>query len=459
MKLGAVSAAVACGLVVWFCGAAAVLGFLPESLLPLLASVAIVSTSAALLWRRWSVEARAIALATALGLLFSVANGRSMTAPDTQPASEQPWNLLRHATLLLDGTPALAAHPHAHWIYRRPDGSHASWYPPGMALLAAPVYLPTLLATAPSEALLSQFEKLAAALLNAGAILLLGLSLRRAGSSARWIFIGCTLYGLCGSALSIQSQALWQHTGVALALGLVLLASVDAEGRGASALGYAAGLIATIVRPPDLLLLLPFLSLRSIAQGLSGRRLALAVFLGIGSGAALFGVNNWLLFGAPWRVGYLIGQGHLGFTFSELPESLVGLLVSPAHGLLIFVPWLLLLPLVPLPEERTARAALSSGLLLLCLMSCWWCWWGAEAFGPRMLAEAQLPLAFAAARAGPAMSVWSRRTLAALALAGFATHASYLFVLSRDASFHADGAWSARAHPVGHWLSPGRRAD
>ena len=431
---------------VWAIGAVVVLGRLPSPALPFVTAVLCAAWAGGLLYRRGSPGLRAASAAAVLALLVGTATAQAPAGTDPEPASEQPWTLLRHGTLLLDEAPILREKPRAHWIYRRPDGKTASWYPPGMALLLTPFYLPTALAAQPSSALLAQFARMASALLSALAILLLGLALARAGSPPGWIFAACLLYGLCSSALSLLAQLPWQQSGIALATSLSLFAAASPRARGSSSSGFAAGIIAAAVRPPDVLLVAPFV------WAARSWRLAVLTACGVGAGAGAFLASNWLTFGSPLSMGYRLGQGHLGFTTGELPESIVGLLLSPAHGLIVFVPWVVLAPLAWRTGERLARAALLSALLLFALISCWWCWWGGDAFGPRMLAESQLPLAFAVGRVGPSLTAIHRRALVVLGLVGFLTHGAYLFWLSADPRYSPAGAWENAAHPIGYVL-------
>jgi hypothetical protein len=265
-------------------------------------------------------------------------------------------------------------------------------------------------------------------------VLLLGLALAQAGTPPAWVLAACLSYGACGPALSIQSQALWQQTGVSLALALALLQRPWALA--------AAGALAAAVRAPDVLMLVPF--------ALAAPRLTRPLAAGVALGAAVFALNNWLAFGSPFITGYSLAlNGRSGFTPGELPESLAGLLLSPAHGLLVYAPWVVF---ALRAREPLARAALASAGVLFALISVWWSWWGGDAFGPRILAEAMVPLAFALGRAGPALSRAGRVALAALALVGLLTHASYVFWLAGAPGYSPGGAWTAAAHPLGYAL-------
>jgi len=395
--------------------------------------------AAAALLEQYSRDRRPAFLVALVCLLISAGNLRPMTWGDTAPTSQQPWGILRHGTFRLDPLPIVHDWP-GHWLITTPDGHYGSAYPPGMALLALPFYLPTVLAPHPPSRVLSAFEKVSAELLSALTVLLLALALLRLGLPSRAVWIASLAYGLCSSAMSLNAHALWQHTGVALGLG-VLLYAFSAESRGLVAV--AAAVIAA-VRMPELLMLAPFALWRP--------RSIPWMALGGLAGFALYGLHNQLVFGAPWRLGYFAMHRGSGFVTSEIFESPFGLLVSPAHGLLLFSPWVLF----ALPALRRgpaiARAAVGSALLLYGLMCFWWSWWGGGAFGPRMLSEAQLPLAFALAFVLPAARTLADKALALALAASFVIHASYPYLLARKAGFDTFGAWDERAHPVGFLL-------
>src|SRR4029077_16409690 len=92
-------------------------------------------------------------------------------------------------------------------------------------------------------------------------------------------------------------------------------------------------------------------------------------------GVALF---NAAFFGAPWRFG---PSGLGGRFFSALPESLAGLLFSPARGLLVFTPIALIAfwGLVSMGRRSsTARALMAAAAVHFAFMACWNEWHGGE---------------------------------------------------------------------------------
>jgi Dolichyl-phosphate-mannose-protein mannosyltransferase len=116
-------------------------------------------------------------------------------------------------------------------------------------------------------------------------------------------------------------------------------------------------------------------------------RIAILMLIPLALGIALLAAWNTAHFGNPLVSGYHLGAGE-GFT-SPLRISLPGLLVSPARGLLWFVP-VSLLALAGLPlffRRHTRLAALALALIAghVLVFGAWWMWWSGWGWGPRFL--------------------------------------------------------------------------
>ena len=104
---------------------------------------------------------------------------------------------------------------------------------------------------------------------------------------------------------------------------------------------------------------------------------------------------QWRYFGSPLEHGF---SGALGRFAAPWGEGQLGLLVSPAKGLLIFTPVALAAGIGLVRAFRRGERALASALGLavlahLVLMGRWAEWHGGECWGPRLLTDA-LPLLF-----------------------------------------------------------------
>ena len=80
-------------------------------------------------------------------------------------------------------------------------------------------------------------------------------------------------------------------------------------------------------------------------------------------------------------------------------------------------------------------------------MSFWWAWWGGGGYGPRMLSEAQLPLAFALARVGPTLNSSERKLTAVFVLLAFLSQAAFPYWLAGDPAFSYNTPWSMSGNP------------
>ncbi len=226
-----------------------------------------------------------------MGFGAPAANTRLIGSQDTVATAEIPFTLLRDHSLTLPG-------PQQTWLVPLDGGRFASRYPVATALLALPFELP---AAAGSGALSLPFrnavEKLAASALCGCMLSLLFLAQRRVAGE-RAAAIGCALTLLAKPALPILGQALWQHTGAALALAAGLAALGLPEGRRRGLLvGFCAGL-AIACRPPapPLALALAFLERRRLAAAAGG---AVPVGLTLLYQKAVFG--GWLSTGTASR--------------------------------------------------------------------------------------------------------------------------------------------------------------
>jgi hypothetical protein len=272
-----------------------------------------------------------------------------------------------------------------------PNDRVCSIFPPGVAFLAFPFFLPFVLAGADplNLGLLVRVGHVAAATIEVIATLLLW-SLMRRFVSARWALALVLLYFFGTSVRTVASQALWQHAGVHLAIAVALWLVISTrqtalwrELAAGVALGYG-----TVVRQTTGLLV-PFLP----AARIRGTVLAI---IGAAIGVTPLLVYNALAFGNPLEQGY----GTKPFDTSPL-VGLYGLLVSPSRGLFVYEPYLVF-AFATVVLLRPGRDFLELRLLSLVyawaataiLYSTYAEWWGGRVFGPRFLDDLA-PLLFA----------------------------------------------------------------
>ena len=415
-------------------------GPLPLDAVLLLAALAALLGAAGIALRKGPV-----ALAVFLvGAGAPLANTRLIGSQDTEPAAQMLFSVVREGTLTIPG-PATYAVPVR-------DGKFASRYPVATALIAVPIALP---ATAGRGALDLRFrsvvEKLCASVLSGVMLALLFLAQRRlTGTRVALAAAALTLFGT--ATLPILGQALWQHTGAALALagGLAALGLVEGPRR-SILVGFCAG-VAVACRPPDLPLALGLLWLdrrRFVsAMAAAGPILLTLLYQAVMFGSALrtgYGAEATIGWRPPWPDG-AIGS--------------LGLWLSPGRGLAVCYP-ILVFGLAGLWWRRELRPLAVAIVAETALIGCWWAWEGGFCQGPRMLADATPFFGLGIAAVLQQASSWRRPARAALiaaAAVSCATAMALAYVYPSKESYALfgalrDGPWTPRAWPLIAYLS------
>ena len=328
-----------------------------------------------------------------------------------------------------------------------PGGHVCSIFPPGVALLALPVLVPAILAGVPPSDVtaLLLLGHLVAAILEAIAALLLW-SVARRFVSARWSLGLVLLYFLATSVRTVGSQALWQHSGVHLAivtaLWLVLVERPVSRRRELLA-GLALGL-GTVARQTTAI----------VVPGIARRRAALHTVAGFGIGVVPLLVYNAIAFDNPFEQGY----GSKPFD-TPILQGLYGLLLSPSRGALVYTPYFAfaVAALVLAWRRRGEVARRLRGLsivaaLTLALYATYTEWWGGRVFGARFLDD-QVPILLAALAWGIGQGLLARRW----ARWAFWIAAGWSLVLFNAAALVYDQRWDTE--PVNVNFSPGRLMD
>ncbi len=292
------------------------------------------------------------------------------------------WSLGTQGTFILDDFVHLTEPDflgNIAWIV--PAGeSAASQYPPGTALLAAPLYavwpqnadLESLSGlnrpdVAPVELLIPPIAPAAitASLAVAAAIGLLGVAFRRLDSTSGFALAGAYVAGLGTSAWSVAADRLWQHGPAMLWIALALVLAR----RRVLASGFAFG-AAVLTRPPTAVIA----AATGLYRGWKERSIRPVVLTGVGAlvGVGLFLAYNQAVFGS-----LSISAGY-GTTFQD--RALDGDLASYAknvflgvfsasRGFLIWSPFLLvLIPGLPAAWKAApswVRGSAIGGLLYL----------------------------------------------------------------------------------------------
>ena len=314
-----------------------------------------------------------------------------------------------------------------------PNDHVCSVFPPGMGLLALPFFAPFVLTGwDPLDlGLLVHGGHVVAAIVEILATLLLWSVLRRF-ATPRWSLTLILLYFLATSVRTVASQALWQHSGVHLAVASALWLVLREEAVPLSR-DLAAGLmlgLGSVVRQTTAV----------VAIGLHGFRPSrlLAVLLGAAIGVAPLLAYNDLAFGSPFEQGY--GAKAFG---TPIQTGLYGLLASPSRGLFVYTPYLVFVFIALLRAWRwpgqvagRLRGLSLAWIAALVLYAMYSEWWGGRVFGSRFLDDFA-PILFAALAWGTSVGMLRSR----LARLVFGLMAMWSFVLFQAAAFVYDKSW------------------
>jgi hypothetical protein len=312
--------------------------------------------------------------------LLLLANGRSIPAGDTRVNDRVAASLVTEGDFDLDEYADVEAP-----FVREVDGRRVSIYPVLSSVLAAPVFALVRLAFPLDEVGLGLAGKLAASLFSALAAAALFLAVARRRSEGDGLLVA--LVFALGTSVWSTSQDLWQHPAAVLgvAVGLLFLARAEDDDFWAGAAGLPLG-VAVAARHADVALVL------ALALSAAVRWPRRIPWMGLWAlpPLALVAVYDRAYFGDVLRQGF--GDASARF---DAPWGVghAGLLVSPAKGLLVFTPVVLVgvVGLVRGLRGEDRGLALSAGLAATAhwaLLGRWGEWHGGESWGPRMMTDA-----------------------------------------------------------------------
>jgi hypothetical protein len=331
-----------------------------------------------------------------------------------------------------------------------PNDRVCSIFPPGIAFLAFPFFLPFVLAGADplNLGLLVRLGHVAAATIEVIATLFLWSVMRRFASE-RWSLALVLLYFFGTSVRTIASQALWQHAGVHLAIAVALwflfltrLVPLWREFAAGVALGFGA-----VVRQTTAMLV-PFVPAANI-------RATILAVVGAAIGAIPLLVYNAYAFGNPLEQGY----GTKPFDTSPI-AGLYGILLSPSRGLFVYEPYMLF-AFATIVLIKPSRGHLELRLLSLAyawaataiLYSTYAEWWGGRVFGPRFLDDLA-PALFLLIAWGIGNGLLARLS----ARIAFGICAAWSLIIFQAAAFVYDqNTWDL--HPTNINVDPARLLD
>lgn len=338
----------------------------------------------------------ALFIVYACPVLANVVTGQLIFIPlpsaDTVPAALLPVSLLRNGNLYLDEYSAFFRDNYGAGSYfvRLAQGHIVSNYPIVAAVMAVPVYvLPVWAGWVNQPVNCFYAARIAAAMLTA---LAMGIFLLTCLEwLTLWKAIALTLaLGLGTSIWTTASQALWQHTASLplLCCALLFLVRGQQDDRLVPWSGFLLS-AATVARYNNVT---TFAALALFVLYRHRRRLPAFGALAMLPILALL-VYNYFVFGYPFELSY--GAAVTSGWTETWWRGFAGLLVSPAKGLFVFSPFLLLAFIGSVrsfwqPGSLHFHLVLAVWCFVL-VMSFWWGWYGGWSYGNRMLTDS-LPL-------------------------------------------------------------------
>ena len=406
-------------------------------------------------------------------LLVYNANLRQIGSGDTLAARYLPLILLHEGSLEFSAQARLIARGHpiawelqrpadpggkvayfeplAYWAIRTREHQLASFYPVVTPLLVTPLYLPAVAwldahgwEQPQVDRVAELMEKLAASILAAAASIAMYCVLRRERS--RWSLPLAFAFAFGTGTWVISSQALWQHGAGQLLIALALLLTLARATPARTAVLGAVCVLIVANRPPDAPIAAAFGlfvlcgNWRSAAWLVAGAAVPLAALLYYN--LAFIG----LLVG-----GYALVRPPANF-FQHDWSGLLGLLASPTRGLLVFSPFLLLVPLglvrrLRAPASRGLAVALAAGIGAQIVLYALVDWRAGESWGPRYMTDILPILAWMIASAPPVLRPFARGLFVLAIAASVCVQAvgAFWYAKASDERVYAGPAGSMRA--------------
>ncbi len=297
--------------------------------------------------------------------------------------------------------------PGGTYVLEYPDSRPRNRYPIGPSLLAVPAvaiasWIQPDFAKQLREGRTDRFEEILASIVGAAAAVTFFWLIYERFQNI-WIAASSTIiFAFCTSMWSTATRALWQHTPLVLMLIIAML--LLQRGRDRPALIQFVGLP----------LAFAFLSRPTAIVPIVGISLYILVFyirwfIRYLCWAALIAIPwiayNYSIYGGPFPTYYLTGLGstgtiRLGAGEFSMWESILGNLVSPSRGLLVYSPVLILSIsgfLLAIRHEQERALYVAYGLivsLMFLVIVCAPIWWAGHSFGPRFTTDLVPFLAF-----------------------------------------------------------------
>jgi len=366
-------------------------------------------------WRAWvgGITVFVFALGAFVGF------GKLYYTGDSIPYRYLPVAIMAHGNMSLDAWPELGA-PEYYAVVRDKTGRLASKKPVLPGILAIPAFA---LHRAEHDQWPQTFfesgwllQRTAGVIgaVAAGILAMVLFGMVRPWIAALWSFVF-----VLGTPFWFTVMDLWPHSILAVANGVSLLCLRKREKPAAwLIIGLLQG-AAFATRPGAAIVALVFLGAACVLADSPRERLRQCVLLlgGFLPSLVCVGWYNWAYFGSPWETGFRDqAANRIRWPFA----GLLGLYFSPAKGLFVFSP-ALLIALAAVRKSILCTPLAGVSAVALGVHSVFWAcyadWWGGWTWGPRYLAEA-LPFVIVLAALGTESLIQKRSLRRRIAITG-----------------------------------------
>ncbi len=422
------------------------------TVLPLVFSGILLSIAVARFMSGARARTRDLLVVAALPLYaLYVGNGLSLASADNLATRRIASQLLTRGTLDLARNP-----PYEEsfgWAAVTVHGRVLPAFPVGIGLLEIPYAAVALAGSsgAITPSLVARWEKHFAALLTVVSVAIFFLAVARSfGQRVAWGTSG--VLALATSLPSGAAQSMWSSTGelfcTSLALFFLLPGKGERQHAWAAGAAGAAMAGAFLCRPTALVSLVVL----GVVAWREGRRDAVRYGLAAAVGIATILFWQFRVFGhALGAYGAMdTGEGTWG---GSIPSSFVGTLLSPSRGILIWHPWLLLLPATAMSVRPGSlrewwRGSFAVLFLTWIVASLFTKWWGGGCLGPRYFTGVAPFLALLTA---PLWMSASRRMRASLIATLTFASATQLLAAYNPKAFEWSSLVDVDSHPRVLW--------
>ncbi len=325
--------------------------------------------------------------AFSLYLLYT-ANGLLYSSGDNLATKNLPWLVLKQRTIDLSGLQPYRGSD-VHYSGFKVGNRILPTFPLGTGFLAIPysAFALTVSGGRVNALLVDRWEKHFAALLAVATVCLLFFALRK--DSGNWPAAGTAfVFGVCTTEFTTGSQGLWSFSGEVFFITLALYFVMPSMKRSWSCIlgGIAIG-GAVFCRPTAVIILCVLAGILFLTDKRASTSFVISAGLVVGLCACF---HQWL-YGHPLGAYGLVNSNM--WSTHPLP-GLVGNLLSPGRGFIVYFPYLLLTPFaycVTRDDRMQRRWFWGAWVVVLAayfVASLYEKWWGGHSIGPRLMTEA-----------------------------------------------------------------------